>query len=505
MDESGESGKIGATLDIVVFACGALVMIYEIIGSRILAPFIGTSTYVWTSLIGVILGALSLGYWLGGKTADRKPDVKYLATAILIASGLVSFTTIAKETVLSIIASVPMWLEFKALVAALVLFAPASVALGFVTPFAVRLRIASLGEAGKTVGRLYALSTVGSIAGTFSAGFVLLPFVGSVRTLYIIAGSLFVLSLMLVPFALTRKHIAAVALLLLGISGSELWRYTLYRTNDLLDIDTEYSRVQVFRAEDRQTGRPIRALSFDPLSTQSAMFLVGDELVFEYTKFYHLIRVLRPELGRTLMIGGAGYSFPKSYLSAYPEATLDVVEIDPAMTRIAREHFRLTDDPRLRIYHRDGRLFLNDAACSGYDAVLMDAFGTLFSVPFHLTTHEAVVNIYRCLNEDGVVVFNIGSAIRGPASRFLQAEFRTYQEVFSNVYLFKVRPERSDDELQNLIIVACKRECLPAEARDPFTDSLLSRRYTDAFPLETPALTDDLAPVERYNSIAQSN
>ena len=104
-----------------------------------------------------------------------------------------------------------------------------------------------------------------------------------------------------------------------------------------------------------------------------------------------------------------------------------------------------------------------------------------------------------------MVVFNIGSAIRGPASRFLQAEFRTYQEVFSNVYLFKVRPERSDDELQNLIIVACKRECLPAEARDPFTDSLLSRRYTDAFPLETPALTDDLAPVERYNSIAQSN
>src|SRR5215203_2976074 len=121
-------------LEITVFVCGALVMIYEIIGSRILSPYIGTSTYIWTSLIGVILGALSLGYWLGGRMADRVPKAKVLAAAILAASGLIGATILIKDVVLSAIAAAPAGLEFKAVLVALVLFAPAGIALGFVTP-----------------------------------------------------------------------------------------------------------------------------------------------------------------------------------------------------------------------------------------------------------------------------------------------------------------------------------------------------------------------------------
>ena len=487
-------------------------MVYEIVGSRILAPFIGTSTYVWTSLIGVILAALSLGYWLGGRVADERPNAKVLAAAILVAAGLVSVTTIAKEAVLSTIASIPAWLEVKAVIAALILFAPASIALGFVTPFAVRLRLASVGDAGKTVGRLYALSTIGSIAGTFAAGFLLLPFVGSVRTLYLIAGGLFVLSLLLIPFSLDRKHVSALLLLVLGIGASELWRFTLWRSHEMIDLDTQYSRVQIFRAVDPSTQRPIRALSFDPYTTQSAMFLDGtpDELVFEYTKFYHLVRAAKPDFRRSLMIGGAGYSFPKSYLAEYPNTELEVVEIDPGMTRIAREHFRLEDNERIKIIHQDGRVFLNGSESRKYDAVLMDAFGSLFSIPFHLTTVEAVRHIDRVLTYDGIAIFNVGSAIRGPASNFLQAEFRTYQEVFPYVHLFKVRPERPDTDLQNLIVLACKRPCLPASdgtgpsGYDASVNSLLSRLYTPQFPLDRPTLTDDLAPTERYSSLAQS-
>ncbi|MCA1623912.1 MAG: fused MFS/spermidine synthase [Acidobacteria bacterium] len=120
-------------LEITVFVCGALVMIYEIIGSRLLSPYIGASTYVWTSLIGVILGALSLGYWLGGKWADRQPDIKILAFVIFLAGGLVSLTILLKDLVLSLIAESSAGLEIKSLLAALLLFAPASVLLGFVT------------------------------------------------------------------------------------------------------------------------------------------------------------------------------------------------------------------------------------------------------------------------------------------------------------------------------------------------------------------------------------
>ena len=147
-------------LETTVFVCGAVVMIYEIIGSRIVSPFIGTSVYVWTSLIGVILASLSLGYWLGGRAADRRPDLKMLATVIFLAAGLISVTILVKDIVLTAVASMPTGLEIRSLVASLFLFAPASVALGFVAPYAVKLKTVSLADSGKTVGSLYALSTI---------------------------------------------------------------------------------------------------------------------------------------------------------------------------------------------------------------------------------------------------------------------------------------------------------------------------------------------------------
>ena len=141
-------------LELTVFVCGALVMIYEIIGSRLLSPYLGASTYVWTSLIGVILGAVSLGYWLGGVIADKKPDLKILASVIFFAGGMVSATILLKDLILSFIAQMPFGLEVKSVAAALLLFAPASVLLGFVTPYAVKLKMSALADSGKTVGRL---------------------------------------------------------------------------------------------------------------------------------------------------------------------------------------------------------------------------------------------------------------------------------------------------------------------------------------------------------------
>ena len=192
-------------LEIVVFVCGAVVMIYEIIGSRILAPYVGTSVYVWTSLIGVILGSLSAGYWLGGKMADRQPNSRQLAAILFVASVLVTLTMLIQEFVLFGLATLGIRLELKAVIAALILFAPASVLFGCVTPYAVRLKMIAVEDAGKTVGRLYALSTVGSICGTFLAGFFLLPFVGSVRALYLIITALFLLSLLLAVFKLRSE------------------------------------------------------------------------------------------------------------------------------------------------------------------------------------------------------------------------------------------------------------------------------------------------------------
>lgn len=491
-------------LEITVFVCGALVMIYEITGSRLLAPYIGTSVYVWTSLIGVILAALSLGYWLGGKTADKNPDVKILASVIFLAGGAVALTIFLKDLILSFIALSPFILEIKSVLAAILLFAPASVLLGFVTPYAIKLKMSDLADAGKTVGRLYALSTVGSIFGTFLAGFFLIPLVGSTRTLYLIGASLIALSVLLVPFAFTRANFAVLTLFVFGISLSELHSFYLRKTNDFHDIDTEYSRVQVFTTTDEESGRKIRNLAIDPHYTQSRMYLDSDELASEYAKYYHLIRHFKSDLNKTLMIGGAGYSFPKEYLKTYPNAEIDVVEIDPQMTEIAKRFFRLEANPRLNIIHQDGRIFLNQAESEKYDAVLMDAFGSLFSVPFQLTTVEAVEQISRVLKPDGIVIFNIGGALEGASSRFLQAEFATYKKVFPQVFVFKVDAEKPDSQVQNLIIVACKSKYPSLNSQDAEISRLLSHLYNQDLPDSQPILTDDLAPVEYYNSFAQS-
>jgi len=247
------------------------------------------------------------------------------------------------------------------------------------------------------------------------------------------------------------------------------------------------------------------------------MFLDSNDLVLEYSRYYHLIRHFNPKIERTLIIGGAGYSFPKEYLRTDPDATLDVVEIDPQMTEIARRFFRLVDDPRLNIIHEDGRMFINRSESGKYDAILMDAFGSLFSVPAHLTTIEAVNHLNRILTDDGVIIFNLGSAITGPASGFLQAELATYRQAFPHVYLFKVNSDYPDEKLQNLIIVASRSSKAPSvvqpnsphspistNAANSTTISLLSNLYTLPLPQAHSILTDDLAPVEHYNSTAQN-
>ena len=489
-------------LEMVVFVSGALVMIYEIIGSRLLAPHIGTSTYIWTSLIGVILGSLSVGYWLGGRVADRQPDLKILSAILFFAGALTCLTLLLHEIILSILATSSLRLELKAIIAALVLFAPASVLFGFVTPYAVRLKMLSVEDSGKTVGRLYALSTVGSIAGTFAAGFVLLPFVGSVRSLYLIIAALFTLSILLAGFQLTVKKLYVLILFAAAIGFNELYAYSLYRSHDLHDFDTHYNRLRVFRAVDERTQKPITALVTDPLTTQSAIFLDSDEMVLRYSRFYHLLRHFKPDFQNTLIIGGAGYTFPSEYVRKYPGKKIDVVEIDPQMTEIARRFFRLKDNARMRIFHADGRVFLNQTA-DKYDIVLLDAFGSVYSVPFQLTTVETAQKIHDVLSEDGAVLLNLISAIEGEGSLFLQAEYKTFQAIFPNVYLFKVRAERDDTPPQNLILVASKSDKISFETSDEEIAALFQNRYEKSLQLTVPVLTDDLAPVEYYNSFAQ--
>lgn len=483
-------------LEIVAFIGGAAVMVLELVGSRILAPYLGTSIIVWTALIGIILASLSLGYFGGGKLADKNPDDKNFSLIILVSSLLVTFTALLKTPFLSYLGESVADLRVAAIVATLFLFAPASVALGMVTPYAVRLKIKSVAKSGITVGGIYAVSTIGSIAGTFSAGFYLIPFFGSTKILYLISAVLLITSVYASPK--TFLKIKLLSILVFAVILGSLSPKPFFSPNVILDMDSLYNRIWILKAEDSEKREPILSLFTDAKSGQSSMYLNSDELVVGYTKYYRLFKHFNPGAKRALMIGGGAYSYPKDFLMMHPEGEIDVVELDPEITAVAREYFRLEDSPRLTIYHQDGRIFLNQAR-SKYDAIFLDAYRNSLAIPHQLTTKEAINKMHDLLNENGVVISNIVSAVEGEKGKFLRAEYLTYRQVFPQVYIFLVYGERDGFRVGNIMLVAFKssREVQFTSENSEF-DRYLKNVWTQGIEADVPILTDDYAPVEQY-------
>ncbi|MDD5557449.1 MAG: fused MFS/spermidine synthase [bacterium] len=483
-------------IPVVVFVCGGAVMALELAGSRVLAPYAGTSLAAWTGLIGVILASLSVGYWRGGRIADRRPSPGTLAFVVFAAGVCVGLTAWLRDAVLA-------WLQPRladpgalSVCASLLLLAPANLFLGMVTPCAVRLGTRDVARAGTTAGRVYALSSAGSIAGTFLTGFVLLPRLGTAAVLLAIAAALTACSIAVSASRWGWGRAAAVCAL---AACARLLPFGL--PDDLLaDVDTAYNRVWIRRGVDGGTGRSILILSTDPWGEQSAVFLDGDDLVFECMRFFRLAAHFSPGFTRTLMIGGAGYAYAGDYLRRFPDATLDVVEIDPGLTRLSRRYFGLEDDPRLVIRHEDGRTFLNRTA-ERYDVIILDAFRDGVSPPHHLVTAEAARRMREVLADGGVVIANVIGAIDGRDGRFTRALLATMREVFPAVDLFPVDDPTDPREVQNIILIARKSEAPgPDVSRDPELAGYLAHRWTEPVAADLPVLTDDRAPVEYYLS-----
>jgi spermidine synthase len=267
-------------------------------------------------------------------------------------------------------------------------------------------------------------------------------------------------------------------------------------STQLIDTDTNYGRVWIY--ESQELGdRPVRLMVINN-EFSSGMYLdKEDELVFDYTKYYQLAEVFKPDFNKTLLIGGAGYSYPKFYLKTYPQAYIDVVEIDPEVTELARIHFGLKDHANLRIFHEDGRLYLNREP-DIYDVILGDAFRSN-TVPFHLTTQETVRHMHNMLTESGVVIINLIGSLDGTKGEFIRASYHTYASIFPQVHLFSIQKDVPATALQNIILVASKSNTeLPSKSNNPKLQSMLDSRWLQTIPQDIPILTDDFAPVEYY-------
>lgn len=511
MEENAGSAGLANKLPlwVSVFISGAVVMALELLGSRLLAPVFGNSIFVWGSLIGVVLASLSAGYYLGGKLADMRPEFHTLSLVIFVAGLLVLALPAITPPVFDAILRLRIGERYSPLVATVLLLGPPSVLLGMVSPYAIRLAVRSVERLGKSSGNLYALSTVGSIVGTFVTVFVLIPEFGVNKIIVALGVTLLVVAFI----GLGARMKVFILLILIAVPFIAPYlvthrltvaTYSLALGDTVYETDTPYHHLLVADAFDPGSSSTVRYLILDD-NFHSAMDLKDpDRTVFSYTGYFELPFLVKPNITRVLFIGGGGFTGPKAFLAHYPAALVDVAEIDPEVIRVAEEYFKVDPAiPRLRIYNSDGRLFLQQSDQT-YDLIVLDAYSRSY-VPFHLMTLEFFKLLAEHLSSDGFVVSNLIARISGDSSELLKAEAKTMNAVFPNIYLFPTKGSAYPD-LQNIEVLATARPArlTGADFVRLATASSLSKNQlledvSNFYALPTddgPVLTDNFAPVD---------
>jgi spermidine synthase len=442
---------------IITFIASFCTLVIEMVAGRILAPFVGVSIYTWTSIIGVILAGISIGAYIGGKLVDRFPFRKTLGWLLLL-SGLTALLIIPlTNLVASYRFQVSLMLRIF-IVTTIIFFLPGCV-LGTISPVVVRLTLKNLDKAGNVIGKIYALSTLGAIIGTFVTGFFLISWMGT-RTIIFSMG---VILLLAAAFSGSLFKTKKASVLFLIISAPFLWGINTFAYKIPL-TDSTY----LYKESNYYTIKLNRTLSSDQKTNLQAMIL--DNLIhsyvslenplhieYEYERIYTDVlkwKLKKDAIFKSLTIGGGGYTFPRYMEAYYPNAQIDVVEIDPEVTNIVYKYLGLLKNTRIRTYNTDGRWFVMNCNTK-YDVIFTDAYNDL-SIPYHLTTKEFAEQLKGILNQDGILMSNIIDNFQKGA--FLPSYIRTLREVFGqkNVYLLSVSPDFKNTRISTFIVIAGK-------------------------------------------------
>lgn len=475
---------------LLVFVVGASSLGGEIAAARLLAPWFGDSTLIWANTIATVLLALSAGYWLGGRLADRTPSIERLSAIVLAAAGLFALVPFVAGPFLRV--SVDAFDSLSAgafvgsLVAVLVLLAVPMLLLGTVAPYAIRLAVSRVEEAGSVAGRLYAISTLGSLTGVFLSALLLIPFLGTRRTFLA-----FALALALVAVVSLRRRAAVVApvgvALLIAIPVG-----TVKATGDgrvIWERETPYQYARVVEAPDGE-----RRLELNEGQAVHSLYRPGTYLTGDYwDEFLVLPLAALPAPPRSVaIVGNAAGTTARAYGHFFPRTRVDTIELDGALNEVGRELFDLRG-PRLHVHTADGRAFLRQAE-RRWDAIFVDAYRQPY-VPFHLATREFFALARERLTPGGVVLVNVGHPEGSDALE--QTLSATAGDVFEHV-----ARDASEDTNTVLIVsdapISAERlwRAVPSLAPD------VRPLAADAAERLAPALdggtvyTDDRAPVE---------
>lgn len=436
----------------VVFLAGAGGMALEVLAARMAHPTFGSSVYVWGALLTVFLSGLAIGYRAGGGRARRGAGMPTVTAVLIGAAIYTGAVLLAAEPVMEMLASPPLPFTLQSLPALALLFGPPSILVGYVSPITAEAVEDGAG-AGHAAGTVYGWGTAGSIAGAAGAAFLLLPYLGlelsliSVTALFLIGAVLAASTVPSLRARLPALLLPATLLLVIGAFAATTGGPATDLATDGPVLHQEDSLYHSIEVVERGGVRTLK-LNDD---RHSAEYVDGRSgYVFTYGAMMHLPLLYRDpsNVDRVLAIGGGAGSVPTRYAEFY-SAEVDVVELDPAVVRVADEYFD-ADRPGINWITMDGRRYLRTTD-KKYDVVLLDAYRA-GGIPEHLATQEFMEDVQKHLEPGGIVASNLIGSPNGEASRLWKAEHHTMETTFGEADAYLSHP--TSPLLQNIIIVA---------------------------------------------------
>lgn len=506
-------------LVLTTFICGAIIMVVELLGSRVIGPPFGVSLFVWTSLITVTLVSLALGYWIGGRVSDIKNSPAALFTIILVSGICLLFIPLIKGAIIE--QTLKLGLRAGSLASSVILFGPPLFFLGMVAPYTVKLYMTDTEKVGKTVGWLYAISTCGSFLGTVLTGFLLIPNLGVNNIIYLSSLTLIAISAGYWLIFSRKPQFMLIALVPIGLLLVPKELPSIVRPDGtevkmLINQDSAYGQIKV--VDYKYGSNHLREFLLENM-IQGAIDVNTGMSISRYTYYMEKLALsYRPDAKKALIIGLGSGIIPNRFLHDYGIQT-DVVEINEGVVDAARKYFNY--DPAIPTYVEDGRYFLKSGNTQ-YDIIILDAFAG-DTPPSHLISLEAFQFIKKRLAQDGILLINFVGSNMEEDKIVPSSLYRTLKEVFPSVDVYLPGDyQTSTPGIYNISIVAGGAGIAPAgetamaPVYNDFSDDvsgLLTRKASyEKGPL---VFTDDFNPIDfhdlkarerfRYNIITSSD
>jgi spermidine synthase len=503
--------------NIIVFIASFCTLVIELVAGRIMAPYVGVSLYTWTSIIGVVLAGISIGAYVGGLLADRFPKPSTLGW-LLFFSGVGAFSISPLTNLLGATQFQTTLMMRILLLTTFIFFIPSCI-LGMISPVVVKLTLHNLAKTGNVVGKIYAFSTLGSIIGTFATGFFLISWMGT-RNILLTVGFILILSALIFGGGFVRKKSLAIFFsVFIAIFISLAFIFYSYAFKMPVDDKTYF-----FKESDYYTIKVKKLLTKDEKTWAEALVL--DHLIhsindlnnplyldYEYIRIYEEFmrwRVSRAGSLKILFLGGGGYTLPRCLEIMYPTAEIDVVEIDPEITRVVYDYLGVPQNTRIRSFNEDGRWFVMNCQDKGkYDFIVGDAFNDL-SIPYHLTTKEFAQQMAELLKPDGILMANVIDSYQ--KGLFMPSYIKTLEEVFGkgNVHLVTHKPYEESTGISTRVIVASRRGInvndfaafINGQGSKEVMSHVMPQERLQEYMAERPSivLTDDYVPVDNLTA-----